>query len=458
MFSQIFFIIAVLLTISFSSSVPTEPWSMTLLKAFALEMGLYSCVLMLILFQNVLCKRFFPRFKKRLNFAVSVELLIFLIIYQFASPPNRVGELFPPFLAWLTYAQTFQALQPLLMYFGGLAVFYYSSSADYGRSTAWRRHYTSCHLRFLIPFAAPFLLFTLFSDATSLIPAAELEKLLGEGPYSSALADASTWLLSAPFIILILIATPLIMKYTWQCKPIDDPLLAGKLENVCRKANFRQAGLLTWTIMHDVLNAAIIGILPRFRYVLFSQSLLRTLSDDELAAILAHEIGHSKHKHLILYPLVIAGMFCCMAYAALLSDTLSGSILPYAQAYLEWPMRSLSVLAIFIPALLAAALYFRLVVGLFSRLFERQADLYAWQVNIPLQYMVNALDSLATASGNSHRIPSWHHYSIQQRIDFLHTCIHNPSTIAQHHRRVRLYLGIYLVLLTMAFSGLFGIF
>ena len=53
-----------------------------------------------------------------------------------------------------------------------------------------------------------------------------------------------------------------------------------------------------------------------------------------------------------------------------------------------------------------AMLYFRIVFGYFSRLFERQADLYVFEAGVPHYYMLQALDYIGVASGNTHLSPA----------------------------------------------------
>jgi hypothetical protein len=61
------------------------------------------------------------------------------------------------------------------------------------------------------------------------------------------------------------------------------------------------------------------------------------------------------------------------------------------------------------------------------------------------KFMIEALDDVAKASGNIHHIPCWHHYSIQERIDFINQTIENPSLIEKHHAFVKKALFFYFV-------------
>lgn len=100
------------------------------------------------------------------------------------------------------------------------------------------------------------------------------------------------------------------------------------------------------------------------------------------------------------------------------------------------------------------AVYFRYVFGYFSRIFERQADLHVFKLNIPASDMVEALDILGESAGNIHNEPNWHHYGIQQRMDFLNRADRDRSLIAKHAWRVRLSLVAYFILLIVLTAGL----
>jgi STE24 endopeptidase len=196
--------------------------------------------------------------------------------------------------------------------------------------------------------------------------------------------------------------------------------------------------------MNRSLTAAIVGVVPRLRYIMFTKRLLHELSPNAIESILAHEIGHSYRKHLLIFPLILLGMIVCTSlFAQYFSDPLSQWL---SAQNAEW----LFPLTIFIGYAIIIALYFRFVFGLFSRLFERQADLHGFVLGLLPEHMIEALDDVAVATGFTHMAPNWHHYSIQQRIDFLKAATENPKLIQAHHRRVKLILFLYFILLAAA--------
>lgn len=216
----------------------------------------------------------------------------------------------------------------------------------------------------------------------------------------------------------IVIFYPPLLILCWRCKPLSDPKLKERLDEVASKAGFSHAGFKVWNISGST--AAIVGVIPFFRYVLLTNPLICRLSPEALEAVVAHEIGHSQHHHLLFAPFILSG--CLLPLLAVDSPSL-----PFFIFY-----------AIF------ALLYFRFVFGFYSRLFERQADLHGLKCGIPLSNMADALDQVGIASGSSHRKPSWHHYSLYERIEFLKAVEANPALEKEHHRRVSFWKWIYI--------------
>ena len=72
-----------------------------------------------------------------------------------------------------------------------------------------------------------------------------------------------------------------------------------------------------------------------------------------------------------------------------------------------------------LPIILLMIVYFRYVMGFFLRNMERQADLYAYRITGSVGGLVRSLEKIAHFSGQSRSLPSWHHFSVAQRVDFL---------------------------------------
>ncbi len=390
------------------SEIQGAAWIESPLLAFGVAHILYGGLLGIIFYLGRSASRSFYKKQAKLLISTHILLLLYLCLCFF-------GLEFQRYFYDYSHFQFLPTVWALVVYLFGLWFFYAVSS---NTKKAARQ------IRFLLPFAIPFPLFTLILD-------------LFFSEWNPYLETATTplFFLIFGFVLsgLIMLFFPAIIQLIWQCQPLsrENPELAERLENLCQKAHFKHAGIRVWTVMNDALTAAIIGIIPRFRYIIFTKRILKLLSPESIEAILAHEIGHSYRRHLLIYPFIIFGM---TLFLSLFGFFFEGVLSPFL---------------FFICYALLIALYLRIVFGFFSRNFERQADLHVFELGIQPKYMIDALHQVAVASGNIHLVPSWHHYSIQERIDFLNAAIRDPSTIERHHRFVKRSVIVYFVLLIL---------
>ena len=459
MFSSIFFLILALMVISFAPEGNGNDWIVSPFAAFLSGMILYLGLLVGIYFQNRLLGRFLRRHKELMLTLTNLALLGFLAIYHFVFASHRFFMELP----FITDSQGLIAVYSLVLYLLGLAVFHYSAFR-YGGITQKGKHPTPCsyavtQLRIMIPFAIPFILFTFLIDLIQLYPNDHLQDLLNnhaQTPTGMLLFIAVTLF----FMVAMMLLFPPIVQKIWNCAPLEKGELRTRLEKLCTRAHFKHAGLKRWTVMDDSLTAAIIGVFPIFRYVMFTRRLTQEVPPDAIEAILAHEIGHSQRKHLLLYPFIILGMMVCVGmFSVFFSEGVTQYLALQDLLHPSSLWRILYPFAILIPYALIIGLYLRYIFGYFSRLFERQADLHVFALGLPPEHMIEALDSVATLSGNVHQVPSWHHHSIEQRIDFLQEAIEDREIVQKHHKRVRnalyRYFGILAIGTLFLLSSLF---
>lgn len=444
MFSQLFFILLALILINFTPETGLSFWVNEPHKAFL--WGLLGYIILLIL---IYCQSKFlgPALKKRWQSfewpLINVELLLFLALYHFGLGAHRLFLQSP-----LASYQTPFTLVSLLFYFFAL-----------GWAHLWNAHFhlhhhlkksfqTACQqLLFYSPFCVPFVTISFLLDGLEHLPAWQSESL----PLSH---DLILFLFILSLLCLTLIFLPALMVVCWRCSPLHRSDLKERLEQICADLQFRHAGFKVWSVMSHSFTAGIIGIVPAFRYILFTPTLLNRFKLEEVEAILIHEIGHNHHRHLLCYPFIMLGMLVSGTLLLIGLDHFLSSTLEFI--YSEHGYFAL-IMSIFILYALLMGLYFRIIFGFFSRLFERQADLFIFSSSLSPLFLIQTLDHLGIATGYTHSHPSWHHFSLQERINFLHQAIENPAIIALHHRRVKKWLIFYFFVLIVCSLALYSI-
>jgi Zn-dependent protease with chaperone function len=242
------------------------------------------------------------------------------------------------------------------------------------------------------------------------------------------------------FLIALVIIAPSLIKVFWRCRPMPGGPKRERIEAMCRKAGLKYKNILMWPIFEGkMLTAGVMGLVRTFRYILVTKSLLHILNDDELDAVMAHEIGHIKRRHLLFYLIFFLG-FIVLSYAAF-------DLIVYLVLYsnLAFPIgrqpqfEQVTYTSILLTVAMAGTMwiYFRYVFGYFMRNCERQADLYAFTLLGSSFWLISSLEKIAVYSGKSHDRPSWHHFSIRQRVDFLNSCEADRDLIVRHDRKLR---------------------
>lgn len=110
-----------------------------------------------------------------------------------------------------------------------------------------------------------------------------------------------TWLVWMGFNLLIAWAypiwiAPIFNKFT----PLEEGDTLTKITNLLERCGFSSNGIfvIDGSKRSSHGNAYFSGF-GRNKRIVFYDTLLKTLDDDELEAVLAHELGHFKHKHII---------------------------------------------------------------------------------------------------------------------------------------------------------------
>jgi STE24 endopeptidase len=200
-----------------------------------------------------------------------------------------------------------------------------------------------------------------------------------------------TWLLLSAFSILMMWIYP-----TWiapifnKFEPLAEGDTLNRIKNLLERCGFSSNGVfvIDGSKRSSHGNAYFSGF-GRNKRIVFYDTLLKMLSDDELEAVLAHELGHFKKKHIIKSILIsFATTFIGLAVLAWLMKN-------------DWFYHGLGVstpstyMALLLFAMVSPVFTFVLspIMSLFSRKNEFEADAFAAD-QTDAQHLIKALVGL----------------------------------------------------------------
>ncbi len=450
MYTNFIYFIVVLLIFSTQqpSSMPRLPFFLSLIASLAL-FSLFALI----------NRQVFNRLATRMS-DVSVSTHSAVLYHRTVSRQSLLALLFFCFYIYLLDVKahllgvalirasfTLQGLAALALFLLHLAIIWSYGHECYSRfsgRTGSRSSIVIANLKFNLAILLPWLLISGSFDLLQLLPVGSLHDRLNT-PLGQVLFFAFL------LVVFMLFAPPLVVRL-WSCRPLPLGARRSLIENFCQEENFQVKEIVLWPDSGGAfLTAGVMGLHRYCRYLLVTEGLLNILDDNELRAVLAHEMGHVKERHLFFYLIFLLG-YLILAYPL---STVSFLLVLASDLPLQVMSRSdsefltmISVLST-LPLVLLLVFYFRFLFGFFIRNFERQADLYVFGVMGRPYPLISALEKVGLYSGNIRDVPSWHHFSIKQRVDFLAAAVSKPFLLRHHRLKLRKALAGYLVGLTV---------
>lgn len=221
------------------------------------------------------------------------------------------------------------------------------------------------------------------------------------------------------FVLLANLAPVIILPIFFKFKPLENSALVERLLELSRRAGTRVRGVFEWKLSEKSkkANAALMG-LGNTRRIVLSDTLLAKFQDDEVEAVLAHELGHHVHRH-IFQSIVLRGV-ATFAGFYLISRALE-FLGPHFGFQGVADFANLPLLALVSTVL---SLLILPVVNSYSRAMERQADAYALRAIPSRAPFVSSMEKLAELNLAERQPHPWiefifhSHPSIQKRITY----------------------------------------
>ena len=318
--------------------------------------------------------------------------------------------------------------------------------------------YLSMQVRHNFYLAVPIVLFTLLEYAAELAR----PRFPSAPPIAVGVA-----------ILLFLLMTPWLITCIWTTVPLAGPLRV-KLDSLAAGYRLRFNNILVWKTHNAITNAAILGYLPFSRYFLMTDALLESLTDQQLEAVFAHEVGHGYHRHLWWY---LAGLFSASVLTCAAADLLAGHLPEGMLQFFGGAENASMVLSlVLLVAILAVGFSF------VSHRFEHQADYFAAKhmggrveanlESVPLpaamalqeetvpmpprkagslpasgaEMFISALDTIVDLAHRSRQHRGWMHPSVNRRVELLRELESSPVARERFERmqmRVRVCIVVF---------------
>jgi len=200
-----------------------------------------------------------------------------------------------------------------------------------------------------------------------------------------------TWgLFMTFFIVMAQLAPVVLFPIFYKFEPLDNEDLRRRLVQLSEQAGTRVRGVYRWNLSEKSkkANAALTG-LGSTRRIILADTLLDNYAPEEIEAVLAHELGHHVHRHIMKSILVQAGITLFGFWVAnfVLHYSVDHHMFEELSDFANLPL--LAITATLISLMLMPAL------NAYSRYNERQADRYAFESITSIEPFISSMNKLA---------------------------------------------------------------
>lgn len=256
-------------------------------------------------------------------------------------------------------------------------------------------------------------------------------------------------------LIIILALSPYLVIKIWPVRRIKEGYFRELLSHFFKRVNLKiRDYLILPRLGAKFYTAGILGFIPPFRYLFFSEGLLEIVTPEEVLGILAHEAGHLKKKHgfflfllLLTFPLSLLNVL----YLILLLFSLFFESPEEIAQFLEGPYGVYFDIGLGLSLLFYSIFFFRVIFAYILRSLEREADLYALLILRDPMPLISSLYKIGEVTGQLYR-KSWHHYGLWERIQYLRYAAEHPEVIQKHSLKLRRIFLLWILLNLLVLS------
>jgi Zn-dependent protease with chaperone function len=192
-------------------------------------------------------------------------------------------------------------------------------------------------------------------------------------------------------VLLAQLAPILLFPIFYKFEPLQNEELKGRLVLLGARAGTRVRGVYKWHLSEKSTkaNAALTG-LGNTRRIILADTLLDNYSADEIEAVLAHELGHHVHKHILKGIAVQAAVTFVGFWAA-------DWVLRYASErwHIFETLSDFANLPLVVLTFVVLSFLLLPAMNAFSRYNEREADRYAFENIATIDPFISSMNKLA---------------------------------------------------------------
>lgn len=203
-------------------------------------------------------------------------------------------------------------------------------------------------------------------------------------------------------VVLAAIAPVAIMPLFHKFEPLENVPLTDRVRAFAEKAGLRVVGVYRWGLEEKTAtgNAALAG-LGRTRRIILGDTLLDDYTEDEILAILAHEVGHYKNRDMTR--LIVVGSTVATAGFYVTHRVLGYLVGAFGFAGVD----DIGAFPLLVFCLLLFSLLTMPLSNAYSRRREFAADAYAVQAMGGPDPLAGALEKLADQNLSDRNPPRW---------------------------------------------------
>ena len=245
------------------------------------------------------------------------------------------------------------------------------------------------------------------------------------------------WLVFAAVMFLVSVVLSqlfpiLIMPIFYKVIPLRDEELKTRISNLAKGAGIKVENVFSFDMSKNTkkANAAFTG-LGKTKRIILGDTLLNEYSKDEIETVIAHELGHYKHKHIIKNLIfgTVSSFLTFFVISILYKNSLSWFDFESITQIAALPLLSLWAMII--------GLIQSPIGNILSRKYEYEADRYAIESTLKPESFINTLNKLTDQNlgdREPHPFIEWFFYShpsIKKRINAIRDFVSEKNIVEQ---------------------------